>query len=218
MTKAFASQGDLSEKKTSFTQIGDGIYAFTAEGDPNTGVIIGDDSVMVIDATATPVMAQDLIARIRRHPEPNRRLFMINDANDASLEHAYSHARALVFPSEVEGFGLPLVEAMQREHRVTLAGPTTLLATLNSLQMGFRTLAIQQRSSEVWGLLGTRYARFANFVRGPAAVARYLGAMLRGRPEHHVGHNPAGALAIVAMLALAAVGAGAAKRRKPQAA
>ena len=56
----------------------------------------------------------DLIARIRRHPELNRRLFMINDANDASLEHAYSHARALVFPSHVEGFGLPLVEAMQR--------------------------------------------------------------------------------------------------------
>lgn len=53
----------------------------------------------------------------------------------------------------------------------------------------------------VWGLIGSRHARFASFVRGPGAVARYLGAMLRGRPEHHVGHNPAGALAIVAMLA-----------------
>lgn len=57
----------------------------------------------------------------------------------------------------------------------------------------------------VWGLIGTKHARFADFVRGPRAVARYLGALLRGRPEHHVGHNPAGALAIVAMLALAAV-------------
>lgn len=54
----------------------------------------------------------------------------------------------------------------------------------------------------VWGLLGTRHARFSDFVRGPAAVARYLGAMLRGRPKHHVGHNPAGALAIVALLGL----------------
>jgi hypothetical protein len=44
MAKAFASQGDLSEKKTSFTEVGPGLYAFTAEGDPNTGVIIGDDS------------------------------------------------------------------------------------------------------------------------------------------------------------------------------
>lgn len=54
----------------------------------------------------------------------------------------------------------------------------------------------------VWGLVGTRHARFGDFVRGPRAVARYLGALLRGRPEHHVGHNPAGALAIVAMLGL----------------
>jgi cytochrome b len=55
----------------------------------------------------------------------------------------------------------------------------------------------------LWGLFGTRHARFGDFVRGPRAVVRYLGSMLRGRPEHHVGHNPAGALAIVAMLGLA---------------
>jgi cytochrome b len=57
----------------------------------------------------------------------------------------------------------------------------------------------------VWGLLGTRHARFASFVRGPKAVARYLGGLVRGRPEHHTGHNPAGALAIVGLLALAAL-------------
>jgi len=55
-----------------------------------------------------------LLARIRHHPELNRRLFMFNDLSDTSLEHAYAHASALVFPSFVEGFGLPLVEAMQR--------------------------------------------------------------------------------------------------------
>jgi cytochrome b len=54
----------------------------------------------------------------------------------------------------------------------------------------------------LWGLVGPRTARFASFVRGPAAVGRYLRALLRGRPEHHVGHNPAGALAIVAILGL----------------
>jgi cytochrome b len=52
----------------------------------------------------------------------------------------------------------------------------------------------------VWGLVGTRYARFSNFVRGPAAIANYVRGLVRGRPEHHVGHNPAGALAIVALL------------------
>lgn len=63
--KKFASQADLAEKKVTFEQLSDHAWAYTAEGDPNTGVIIGDDSVMVIDAQATPVMAQDVIAKIR---------------------------------------------------------------------------------------------------------------------------------------------------------
>ncbi len=65
MSKAFASQADLQEKKVSFTRLSDNAYAYTAEGDPNTGVIIGDDAVMVVDTQATPVMAQDVIRRIR---------------------------------------------------------------------------------------------------------------------------------------------------------
>ncbi len=56
-----------------------------------------------------------------------------------------------------------LVEAMQREHRVMLCGPTTLLATLNSLQMGFRTLALEKRSLEVWEVLGAVKTEFAKF-------------------------------------------------------
>ena len=56
-----------------------------------------------------------------------------------------------------------LFEALQREHRVTLTGPTTLAATLNSLRMGFRTLAIQQRSSEVWKTLGAVRSEFGKF-------------------------------------------------------
>jgi glyoxylase-like metal-dependent hydrolase (beta-lactamase superfamily II) len=66
MSKAFASAGDMTEKKVSFDQIGPGLYAFTAEGDPNSGVIVGDDSCMVIDAQATPAMASDLIARVAK--------------------------------------------------------------------------------------------------------------------------------------------------------
>ena len=56
-----------------------------------------------------------------------------------------------------------LVEALQREHRVVVAGPTTLAALLNSLQMGFRTLAIQKRSSEVSTLLGAVKTEFGKF-------------------------------------------------------
>ncbi|MEW6370124.1 MAG: DNA recombination protein RmuC [Pseudomonadota bacterium] len=56
-----------------------------------------------------------------------------------------------------------LVEALQNEHRVVVAGPTTLAAMLNSLRLGFRTLAIEKRSSEVWGILGTVKTEFQKF-------------------------------------------------------
>ena len=65
MAKAFASQGDLAEKKISFTDLGNDLWAFTAEGDPNTGVIIGEDSVMIIDAQATPRLASKVVEKIR---------------------------------------------------------------------------------------------------------------------------------------------------------
>jgi len=63
--KKVASQADLEEKKVSFDKLSDRAYAYTAEGDPNTGIVIGDDAVLVVDTQATPVMAQDVIRRIR---------------------------------------------------------------------------------------------------------------------------------------------------------
>ncbi len=66
MSQDFASVGDTGEKKVSFKEIGRGCYAFTAEGDPNTGVIVGDDAVMVVDAQATPAMAEKVIEQIRK--------------------------------------------------------------------------------------------------------------------------------------------------------
>ena len=63
--KVFASQADLEEKKVSFTQLSAHAWAYTAEGDPNTGIIIGDDAVLVADTQATPAMAADVIRRIR---------------------------------------------------------------------------------------------------------------------------------------------------------
>jgi cytochrome b len=57
----------------------------------------------------------------------------------------------------------------------------------------------------VWGVVGTRYARFSNFVRGPAAVVRYLKSIQAQKPEHHLGHNPAGAVVILLLMALGLV-------------
>ncbi|MEJ2624298.1 MAG: MBL fold metallo-hydrolase [Pseudolabrys sp.] len=65
MAKGFASTEDLGEKKVSFDELGPGLYAYTAEGDPNSGIIVGDDGVMVIDTQATPAMAEDVIARVK---------------------------------------------------------------------------------------------------------------------------------------------------------
>ncbi|MGP9820107.1 MBL fold metallo-hydrolase [Salinarimonas sp. NSM] len=65
MTKSFASTGDMTEKTVTFEEIGPDLYAYTAQGDPNSGIIVGDDCCMVIDAQATPAMAQDVIARVR---------------------------------------------------------------------------------------------------------------------------------------------------------
>lgn len=66
MSKAFASQADLAEKTVSFDQLSEHAYAYTAQGDPNTGIVIGDNGVLVVDTQATPVMAQDVIRRIRQ--------------------------------------------------------------------------------------------------------------------------------------------------------
>ena len=64
--RALPHQAILPRRRSPSTEIGRGLYAFTAEGDPNTGVIIGDDGVMVVDAQATPVMAREVIERIRK--------------------------------------------------------------------------------------------------------------------------------------------------------
>ena len=66
MSKQFASITDLEEKKTSFIQLSDHCWAYAAEGDPNTGVLIGDNAILICDTLATPEMAARLIAEIRK--------------------------------------------------------------------------------------------------------------------------------------------------------
>jgi glyoxylase-like metal-dependent hydrolase (beta-lactamase superfamily II) len=66
MAKGFASTTDLSEKKITFSEIGSDLYAFTAEGDPNSAVIVGEDGCLVFDAQATPAMATKVIEQVRK--------------------------------------------------------------------------------------------------------------------------------------------------------
>jgi len=65
MAKAFASQGDVADKTATFAELAPGVYAYTTEGDPNTGVVIGGDGVLVMDTRATPAAARELIAAVR---------------------------------------------------------------------------------------------------------------------------------------------------------
>ena len=111
------------------------------------------------DAVAADEAARQLETRIRQEARAIAERY---------VRPPYTTDFAILFlPSEglyAEVLRRPgLVEILQREYRITLAGPTTLLAMLNSLQMGFRTLALEQRSSEVWQVLGAVKTEFGKF-------------------------------------------------------
>lgn len=92
MAKAFASQADLTEKKTTFEQLSQHCWAYTTEGDPNSGVIIGDRFIMVSDATATPAMAQDLIAKIRTVSDLPIKYVLLTHYHAVRVLGAYAYA------------------------------------------------------------------------------------------------------------------------------
>ena len=117
------------------------------------------DAQQRADALAAEVAAKALEARIRLEAK---------SIAEKYVEPPYTTDFAILFlPTEglyAEVLRRPgLMEALQREHRITLAGPTTLLAMLSSLQMGFRTLALEKRSSEVWQVLGAVKTEFGKF-------------------------------------------------------
>jgi DNA recombination protein RmuC len=111
------------------------------------------------DAAAVEAAARALEARLRLEARTIRDKYI-------AAPHTTDFA-ILFLPTEslyAEALRRPgLMEALQREHRITLAGPTTLLATLSSLQMGFRTLALERRSAEVWQVLGAVKTEFTKF-------------------------------------------------------
>ncbi len=117
------------------------------------------DAQQRADGPAAEVAAKALEARIRLEAK---------SIAEKYIEPPYTTDFAILFlPTEglyAEVLRRPgLMESLQREHRITLAGPTTLLAMLSSLQMGFRTLALEKRSSEVWQVLGAVKTEFGKF-------------------------------------------------------
>jgi glyoxylase-like metal-dependent hydrolase (beta-lactamase superfamily II) len=99
-SKSFASTGDLGPKKLSFDELGEGLYAYTAEGDPNTGVIVGDDACAVIDAQATPQMAQDVIARVRGVTQKPIKYVILSHYHAVRVFGASAYAGATIIASD----------------------------------------------------------------------------------------------------------------------
>ncbi|CAM4192898.1 MBL fold metallo-hydrolase [Paracidovorax anthurii] len=98
--KTFASAADLEEKQVSFDRLSEHAYAYTAEGDPNTGIIIGDDAVMVIDTQATPVMAQDVIRRIREVTDKPIRYVLLSHYHAVRVLGASAYGAEHIIASE----------------------------------------------------------------------------------------------------------------------
>ncbi|MEY2772166.1 MAG: hypothetical protein RIQ38_2585 [Pseudomonadota bacterium] len=93
MSKAFASQADLADKKITFERLSEHCWAYTAEGDPNSGVIIGDRFILVSDATATPAMAQDLIRKIRTVSDKPIKYVLLTHYHAVRVLGAYAYAQ-----------------------------------------------------------------------------------------------------------------------------
>ncbi len=97
----FASANDLAEKIVSFDELGPGLYGYTAEGDPNSGVIVGPDSVLVVDAQATPLMAADVLARIRTVTDKPVRHVVLSHYHAVRVLGASGYQGAEVIASDV---------------------------------------------------------------------------------------------------------------------
>lgn len=147
-------------------------YAVLLPGDGDTPVYLPVDAKFPLDAYMQLTQAQEAgeaegEAAARVQLTQRMRVFA-KEIRDKYVDPPYTTDFAILFlPFEglyAEAIRLGLLEALQREFQITLAGPATMAALLNSLQMGFRTLAIQKRSGEVWTLLGavrTEFDRFA---------------------------------------------------------
>jgi glyoxylase-like metal-dependent hydrolase (beta-lactamase superfamily II) len=105
--KGFASTTDMAEKTITFSEIGPDIYAFTAEGDPNTAVIVGDDGCIVFDAQATPAMANSVIERVKT----------VTDKPIKYVVLSHYHAVRVLGASAYEAQG---IVASQETHRLIM--------------------------------------------------------------------------------------------------
>jgi len=146
-------------------------FAIKLPGEGERSVYLPVDSKFPADAYSQLVDAYEAgdtaaIGAAQTLLETRLKMFA-KDIHDKYIDTPYTTDFAILFlPFEglyAEVVRRGMVEVLQRQYKVNIAGPTTFAALLNSLQMGFRTLAIQKRSSEVWNVLGAVKTEFATF-------------------------------------------------------
>lgn len=165
MGQGFASTGDTAEKKISFDEIGRGLYAFTAEGDPNSGVIVGDDAVMVIDAQATPVMAIQVIERVRKVTDKPIKYVLLSHYHAVRVLGASAYSSAEILASDATRE--LIVERGQQDMDSEIGRFPRLFQAVESVPgLTWPTMTFPQQMS-VW--LGQREVRIMHLGRGHTA-------------------------------------------------
>jgi glyoxylase-like metal-dependent hydrolase (beta-lactamase superfamily II) len=165
MSTAFASTADLADKTISFDAIGPDLYAFTAEGDPNSGVIIGDDGVMVVDAQATPVMARQVIDRVAQVTDKPIKYVLLTHYHAVRVLGASAYRDAAILASEATR-GL-IVERGKQDMDSEIGRFPRLFRAVESIPgLTWPTITFPDQMS-VW--LGKREVRIMHVGRGHTA-------------------------------------------------
>ena len=193
MTREFASAGDTADKQISFTEIGEGLWAFTAEGDPNSGVIIGDDAVMVVEAQATPRLARQVVERVRSVTDlPITHLVLTHyhavrvlgaQAFEAPTVVMSEDARAMVVERGQEDWDSEFARFPRlfegHEEIPGLTWPTTTFAGRMSVYLGRRRVDLMQ--------LGRAHTAGDVVIHVPDANAMFTGDIVEWRSACYCG-------------------------------
>lgn len=164
--KAFASTADLGPKTISFSEIGPGLHAYTAEGDPNSGIIIGDAGCMVIDAQATPAMAADVIARVRTVTDKPITHVLLTHYHAVRVLGASAYAGATIIASDATR-GL-IVERGEQDKASEIGRFPRLFPGAESIPPGL-TWPHLTFPTEMSVFLGSREVRLMHLGRGHTA-------------------------------------------------
>jgi glyoxylase-like metal-dependent hydrolase (beta-lactamase superfamily II) len=166
MSKAFASTADTGPKTISFDQLGEGLYAYTAEGDPNSGIIVGDDGCMVIDAQATPAMAGDVIARVRSVTDKPIKYVLLSHYHAVRVLGASAYEGATILASDATR-GL-IVERGEQDKASEIGRFPRLFPGAESIPDGLTWPHVTfGREMTVW--LGKREVKLMHLGRGHTA-------------------------------------------------